>query len=80
MEVIIGIILLLQVVILIQIMQGKKRVLQYCERTGEKVDIQVEKKQDLEFQRIENNGVIREEGCRENAMKLVDEVLTEVFS
>ena len=80
MEVIMGMILLLQVVILIQIMHGKKQVLQYFKIEREKEHVSDTKETVLEIQSFQNEESEEKEESRKNAMKLVDEVLTEVFS
>lgn len=80
MEVIMGMILLLQVVILIQIMQGKKQMLQYFKTEIGKACVSDEKKSADEVQNIRSGEGIRAGENRENAIKLVEEVLTEFFS
>lgn len=80
MEVIMGVILLLQVVILIQIMQGKKQMLQYFKTELGKACVSDEKESAEKVQNVRNATGISAGENRENAMKLVEEVLTEVFS
>lgn len=80
MEVIMGMILLLQVVILIQIMRGRKQVLHFLQEQMKEEVVEERKKAGSEFEYLQNRETINIEESQENAMKLVDEVLSEVFS
>ncbi len=93
MQILIGMILLLQLVILIQIMQTKKQMLQLSEVQLEKMNTLLNKESaDLEnpvFEKIENNFELPEERQKltpdsENKKSqqeiLLQEVLSEVFS
>ena len=79
MELFFGMILLLQIVILIQIMQSKRQMLQCLKMRQEKAmplkeDVFVEP----ESLACKESSIQKE--TPENAMKIVDEVLSEVFS
>ena len=80
MEKILAMILLLQVVMLIQIMRGRRQVLQYFKTGMEKEAVTHSKAPVAETQNTYKEEIGKKQESRENAMKLVDEVLTEVFS
>lgn len=80
MEIFLGVILFVQVVIFIQIMRTKKQVMQYLKQISEKEDTVCSKNLCQETKEthipIEKN---IEKQKEENAVELLNEVLSEVF-